>query len=140
MFLLVDMYTPEKVFEEVKNILTIVHPAFDPSMIRKIFEDMVKLFTGKYKSFKRCNTEYHDLKHTTDVFLAITRLVHGYIIAGKTIDEKDIEKALISALMHDTGYIQNELDDEGTGAKYASVHVERSIETASLLTSRAVRG
>jgi len=35
---------------------------------------------------------------------------------------------LNAALFHDTGYIQEKSDDEGTGAKYTSIHVKRSIQ------------
>jgi len=40
---------------------------------------------------------------------------------------KNARLALITALMHDTGYIQTDEDRSGTGAKYTQVHVERSI-------------
>jgi len=38
----------------------------------------------------------------------------------------DVSLGIISSLMHDSGYIQEIGDDDGTGAKYTLVHIERS--------------
>jgi hypothetical protein len=35
-------------------------------------------------------------------------------------------ETLIAALLHDTGYIREEGDDQGSGAQYTKVHVDRS--------------
>jgi hypothetical protein len=61
----------------------------------------------------------------------MVRLLHGAILAGYdnlTLTPRDIHLGLISALMHDTGYIQRAGEREGTGAKYTKVHVQRSID------------
>jgi hypothetical protein len=70
---------------------------------------------------------YHNLTHTLDTYLAAIRLIDGYnITEGKLPIELTIN-LLIAALFHDTGYIQEEWDKDGTGAKYTESHIERSI-------------
>ena len=88
---------------------------------------MEKLFKGCYPGFKRCNTNYHDLRHTMMVLLAMVRLIHGAFLGGIKFTDKEINLGLISALMHDTGYIQAADDHLGTGAKYTLIHIKRSI-------------
>jgi len=62
------------------------------------------------------------------VLLAMTRLMHGASLQGVRFSEKEINLGLISALMHDTGYIQSIDDLGGTGAKYTLIHMNRSIQ------------
>lgn len=125
---LVDVSDPVSVFSEVKAICEATCPEFDTPALKLVFDDVVALFGGRYPGFKACNTEYHDLKHTTDVFLTMARLIHGLKIEGHAISPDGMKLGLISALLHDTGYIQTENDEIGTGAKFTTVHVERSIE------------
>ena len=125
---LVDMQEPNQVMSEVKNIISLENPEFDFTSLDKVFNDITMLFNGEFSGYKKCNTFYHDLKHTTDTFLAMARLMHGYIAQGAKVSEKNINLGLINALMHDTGYIQKSDDNLGTGAKYTQEHVVRSID------------
>jgi bifunctional pyridoxal-dependent enzyme with beta-cystathionase and maltose regulon repressor activities len=74
---LVDMSDPHRVFDEVKTILSMSFSEFDFETLNRVFEDVVRLFRGEYPGYRECTTEYHDLKHTTDTFMAMTRLIHG---------------------------------------------------------------
>ncbi|MGA1823994.1 MAG: hypothetical protein ACMUIP_04955 [bacterium] len=125
---LLDMNSPHDVFDEVKYIISTISPDFSLEPIAKTFKDVVDLFEGRYPGYKKCNTLYHDLNHTMSAMLAMTRLIHGAILLGETVSNKNITLGLISALMHDTGYIQDVRDTEGTGAKYTLTHISRSIE------------
>ena len=60
--------------------------------------------------------------------MVVARLVHGAHLNGFPFTEHCIALGLISAIMHDTGYIQSETDQSGTGAKYTLTHIERSID------------
>lgn len=124
---LVEMEKPESVLSEVKIIISTIIPEFDFRPLYRVFYDIVKLFSGEYPGYRKCNTEYHDLKHTTDTLLTITRLIHGYFINNEPLCEKDVFLGLVSALMHDTGYIQTLDEKLGTGAKYTLEHVIRSV-------------
>jgi hypothetical protein len=125
--LLLDMGDPRSVMREVRTIVSMMFPDGDFGIVEKSFEDVLKLFRGGYPGYGECNTGYHDLRHTTDVLLCLARLMHGHFMDGLAFDLHSFRLALISAVMHDTGYIQREDDNEGTGGKYTAVHVERSI-------------
>jgi hypothetical protein len=127
---LVDQEDPASVLREVRTTILAVHPRFDFEPVREAFESVRELFAGRYPGFQRCNTKYHDVEHTTDTFLAMARLMHGAHEAGRTLDERMTRLGLVSALLHDTGYIQKDDDRAGTGAKYTSTHIRRSIEFA----------
>lgn len=125
--LLVNMENPQSVFAEVKTIVRLMFPEFHFDMMDRVFHDIVRLFRGEYPGYRKCNTEYHDLKHTTDAFLAMARLMHGATINGQTLTEEQVNLGLICTLMHDTGYIQTLDDNNGTGAKYICIDTRRSI-------------
>jgi len=124
---IVNMEEPQSVLEEVKAVVSMMMPDFDFEPLNRAFSDVVNLFHGQYPGYRKCNTEYHDLKHTTDALLAITRLIHGAVVNKQVFSEKDIELGLISALFHDTGYIQTMDDHVGTGARFTLTHISRSI-------------
>lgn len=119
---------PQETFNEVTQIVLLMFPKFDLGPVRALFEDIIKLFRGKYPGYRECNTRYHDLQHTMDCLLAMTRLIHGTFLNGIIFLERDVTLGLISALMHDTGYIQSIDDNKGTGGKYTLVHINRSID------------
>ncbi|MBU4356245.1 MAG: hypothetical protein KJ822_12990 [Proteobacteria bacterium] len=63
-----------------------------------------------------------------DCLLVTAKLIHGAGLNGIVFTHRDVTLGLISALMHDTGYIQAVEDNTGTGAKYTVSHIKRSIE------------
>ena len=125
---LVDTRNPDAVIEEIQKILSLMYPHPDISFLKSCFYDIVKLFSGDYPGYQKCTTDYHDLTHTLNTFLAATRLMHGYVINNSDLSEKKVLLGLLSALMHDTGYITTIDDKKGTGAKYTLTHITRSID------------
>lgn len=124
---LVDMDLPAAILDEVLFIMTIIHPQMDPSRLTNAFSLLVSLYNGQWPRERECNTDYHDLRHVTDTMLAMARLIHGAALAGKHINARDIYTGMVGALVHDAGYIQDKMDNCGTGAKYTTTHVERSM-------------
>ena len=116
------------VMGEVKNIVLWIYKEFDFNQFDQVFSDILELFGGHYPGYRRCNTFYHDLSHTMDCLLVTAKLIHGAVLNDIVFTPRDVNLGLISALMHDTGYIQAEEDNKGTGAKYTVDHIERSIE------------
>lgn len=56
------------------------------------------------------------------------------------MDQRHFELGLLGILLHDTGYLKVRGDQEGTGAKYTLIHVNRSCEFAArLLKERQFR-
>jgi hypothetical protein len=125
---LINMDDPRIVFREVKNILSLIDPAIPLRPLACAFDDIIRLFKGAYPGYRACTTEYHDLKHTTDVLLAMARLLHGAALAGRRFDAQDVVLGLICALFHDTGYIQTKNEKNGTGARFTTTHVRRSVD------------
>ncbi|QTA91388.1 hypothetical protein [Desulfonema magnum] len=119
---------PEDVLKEVRIICSMISSEFDFAPVETVFMTVLRLFNGTYPGYRACNTKYHDLRHTTDVFLAMARMIHGGVIDNMTFSYRHVMLGLISALFHDTGYIQENHDTEGTGAKYTSTHVQRSMD------------
>lgn len=123
---LLDHSTPEGVLPEVQRLFGYFYrpEAFAP--VAGAFDLIIKLFRGEFAGYMACNTEYHDLGHTMDAFVATARLIDGRSLARSPLAEESAVSLLIAALIHDTGYIQEE-GDTGTGAKYTQNHVDRSI-------------
>jgi len=125
---MVDMKDTQSVLDEIRTIVLMMFPESDFETVNRVFRDIVRLFHGEYPGYRKCTTEYHDLKHTTDAFLGMTRLMHGASVCGEHLTREDVNLGLICALMHDTGYIQTLDDDVGTGAKYTLIDTSRSID------------
>lgn len=127
---LIDMDSPSAVLDEVVFLLTLTDPSMDPSPVINAFNLTVSLYRGYWPAEQACNTGYHDLRHITDTTLAMMRLIHGAFQQEQKFTQRQIFTSLVAAMIHDSGYIQDKSDLEGTGAKYTLVHVDRSIDFA----------
>ncbi|MEI7636468.1 MAG: hypothetical protein WCJ37_04130 [Syntrophus sp. (in: bacteria)] len=125
---LVDTSDSEATLKEVLNISALMNPDFQKSGFLDVFTDIKRLFDGHYPGYRACNTEYHNFDHTCEVMLAMSRLMHGASLAGLLFSGREVNIGMIAALMHDTGYIQEIDDHNGTGAKHTLTHIERSID------------
>jgi hypothetical protein len=134
--LILDCEKPEAVINEVQTIFFHSYKLESFEKIESAFTQICSLFNGTFKGYRGCNTEYHDLKHTLDAFLATARLIDGRNLTSGILNERKSVNILLAALLHDTGYIQDDFDNEGTGAKYTAVHVKRSIEFTEKNASR----
>jgi len=124
---LAQMDSPEAVLDEVLIVLRLISPDYDVDPVTDAFMTTVNLYEGRYPGYQACNVEYHDLNHITDTFLVMARLIHGAVIDGESFSDREIAIGLITALLHDTGYIQEEHDNVGNGGKYTNIHVQRSM-------------
>jgi hypothetical protein len=101
----------------------------DSPALNRAFDDLVRLYYGRFPGYARCDTQYHDLQHVLDVTLAMARLMDGYQRTrgdGPTIDRDHFQLGLICALFHDCGYIRRSSDTKHrNGAAYTSTHVSR---------------
>ncbi|HAP44468.1 MAG: hypothetical protein A2087_09725 [Spirochaetes bacterium GWD1_61_31] len=84
------------------------------------------LFAGQFPGYAACNTDYHDWNHTGDVLVATIRLLDGYNLTSTPLPPALAADLCSAALLHDSGYIQEASDTNGTGAKYTRHHVARS--------------
>jgi len=123
---LLDTHNHNKTLDEIKSLYGNYYSEFET--IENLFFNVKDLFDGNFPGYQKCNTQYHDFQHTVDATLAAMRLLDGYNIKCKIVPEDIGYCLVIAALLHDTGYIQEDWDNEGTGAKYTAVHVGRSVE------------
>lgn len=124
---ILQLESPKDVLIEVQTILSRISPAINIPSVIYAFLATINLFQGRYTGYLACNTNYHDLCHTVDTFLAVARLIDGAALNGIQFKAHDIVVSLKAALLHDAGYIQEYFDQEGTGAKYTVSHVRRSM-------------
>lgn len=120
--------SPESIITEVRKTFCFHYSNRNFDTIYDNFYIIKTLFDGKFPGYKACNTEYHDFTHTLDILLATARLIDGYNLENKPLPILLASALLNSALFHDTGYIQENNDSKGTGAKHTATHVKRSIQ------------
>ncbi|HVK58242.1 MAG TPA: hypothetical protein VM735_05635 [Candidatus Kapabacteria bacterium] len=110
-------------------------PGSTPTILNQAFEWAADAFKGRYGNFQPIDAKYHDLEHTLQGTLAFVRLLRSYKLGGgrPELTQRAFELGVIAILLHDTGYLKQRGDTEGTGAKYTLVHVGRSAEFARAL-------
>lgn len=119
---------PEEVWPKASEIVRRISPAYDFRLARIVFDDVVRLFRGEYPGYYAIGTQYHDLRHTLDVFLCAVRLMHGVHISGNRLADSEMTLIMMAALLHDVGYAPLEGEEAGTGAQYTQNHVSRGVE------------
>jgi len=122
------MDSADAVLQEVLLILKRISPDFDDAPVSHAYISAVGLYEGIYPGYQACSTEYHDLRHSVETFLAMTRLIHGATLDGKVFSHEQVALGLTASILHDAGYIQEDSDREGTGAKHTGSHVQRSMD------------
>ena len=123
----IDTKDPKETNKEVRRIY---EKLFGPTLFGRVeytLEAIVELFDGKYPGYQKCDTPYHDLEHTLQAYLATVRIFDGMLRQNHaTTTEEFVVIGLISALGHDTGFIKETWDNDGSGGKYTLIHVDRS--------------
>jgi hypothetical protein len=117
---------------EVQSAYLAAFPGGDRLFVPRAFGWALEFFTGKYKDFQPIDAPYHDFEHTLQGTLCLARLLRGRQLARATpvVTQELFELGLLAILMHDTGYLRQRGDNEGTGAKYTVTHVDRSARFA----------
>jgi len=123
----VDPADAECVRRDVEISIRAFFPEYDGIVFKRAFEDVERLFFGRYPGYRASSTKYHDFEHTCSVVLAHSRHIYGALVEGVRFSEEECLKGLLAALFHDVGLIQTADDPGGTGAKYTVGHEERSI-------------
>ena len=124
----VDPVDAECVRREIEDLMREFFPDYDGAVLNRAFDDVERLFEGRYPGYRASNTKYHNFEHTCSVVLANARLIYGALSRGESFTEQDCLKGLLAALFHDVGLIQDVDDTQGTGAKHTVGHEERSIQ------------
>jgi hypothetical protein len=94
------------------------------------FDTFDRLFTGRLPGYHGVDTIYHDLQHSLDMTLAMSRLMVGYEHSAPQQQRFGAERALMAlatSLFHDAGYIREFGDrTHRNGAEFTLYHVTRS--------------
>ena len=108
-------------------------PGRSTEFLAAVFNKVCELFAGRFPGYQACDTKFHDLAHTCQATVATLRIFDGQIKSGRppAVTARDFELAVAAILLHDAGYIKQDGDTEGTGAKYTLIHVKRSAEFAA---------
>ncbi len=126
----VNVTDPEQVCQEVCRLLVEMFPGRSVRPIEQAYRIVTDLFRGDYPGYRPCDTPYHDLQHTLDVSLTMTRLLYGHEVGRKqdSLLGHDLTiLGVVGALFHDSGYVRR-LGDRRyrNGAAYTHKHVTRS--------------
>lgn len=129
----VQVSSPAAVRNAVYEIYSQVFPGAALDKLWLAFYDFERLFSGRFPGYLGCDTTYHDMQHTLDMTLALSRLVAGYERSVEPKDRLGAERALMAvivSLFHDAGYIRHkERDAEyANGAEFTMHHVSRSAD------------
>lgn len=143
MFAHVDTRNAKAVEDQVLGTFRRLFPNQDAAFISKAFGWAHECFSGGVSGYLPIDARYHDLEHTLQGTLCLVRLLEGRHGAGAepVLDPARFQLVLVAILFHDTGYLKQRGDTEGTGAKYTLTHVSRSADFArNFLVTRGFSG
>ena len=129
----VQVSSPAAVRTAVRELFATTYPGMPFDKLWLAFYDFERLFTGRYPTYKGCDTTYHDVQHTLDMTLALARLIAGYeksVEPAERLGPQRAQMAIVTALFHDSGYIRHEERDKdfANGAEFTLYHVSRSAD------------
>jgi hypothetical protein len=122
----IELSKPRSLLEDARNLFRSAFASREFDLVAGAFDLTQDLYRGNFPGYRACAVEYHNHEHTLGVFAAAAHLLDGSILAGMAPGPAGCVDTLVAALLHDAGYIQEQNDLEGTGAKYTREHVERS--------------
>lgn len=119
---------PIVVWAKAEEVIKGMSPNYDFTLVKKVYQDVLRMFFGEFPGYCAIKTLYHDLSHTLEVFMCGVRLMHGVHLSGNKLEDDEITLMLLAILMHDIGYAQRKGEDFGTGAQFTQTHVQRGVE------------
>ena len=133
-----DHLTTQSILNMIRAIYTEHYQDDDITKIEEVLNDLTDLFAGNMKGYLKCDTGYHDIKHTLQVVPPFIGILDGWNKSKKqpTINKELFDRGIIAVLLHDTGYIKTDNDIKGTGAKYTFIHTQRSADFATSYLSK----
>lgn len=136
----IDTKQIAQVQREVQSIYQNIFPDGNHAFVPDAFNWANDCFTGKYRDYQPIDARYHDLEHTLQVTLCMACLLRGWHFAktNPALTQRLFELGILAILLHDTGYLKKRGDNEGTGAKYTLIHVERSRQFAEELMKEKI--
>ena len=131
----VNVEDSDQVRDAVIALFAARYPGADFAPLARAFDDVKALFEGRYPGYLRCDTLYHDARHTLDMTLAMARLVEGHDRsrpASAALGARRAVLGVVIALLHDSGYMRRASESAvENGAVFTKVHVSRSADFLS---------
>ncbi len=128
----INVEDPDQVRDAVLRLFAARYPGADLSPLRRAFDDTKSLFQGSFPGYLRCDTLYHDLRHTLDMTLAMARLLDGHERSHPADERIGVRRAMLGmvvALLHDSGYMKRASEAHvENGAVFTKIHVSRSAD------------
>src|SRR5687767_10305018 len=112
----------------VGDLFAALYPSNSFDSVWMAFHDFERVFRGLDPYYHAVDTTYHDMQHTLDMTLALTRLIAGHEMSvepGDRLGPDRAELAIVSALLHDVGYLRPKDHDASAvnGAVFKRVDV-----------------
>ena len=128
----IDTQDTETVAEAIDLIYGGLFEDAEPGFISGHIHAVEGMFAGRYRHYQPADTQYHDLEHTFQASLCLVDLLKNFILSGDQphLSHDDFRIGFLAMLLHDTGYLKEQGDLEGTGAKYTYSHEKRSCRLA----------
>jgi hypothetical protein len=109
------------------------HGSYDVTLLRTSMSDILRAFRGEYPGLLRCDTLYHDLRHSLETALTMARLLDGYAVnhapnGNSGIDADHALLGILLALFHDIGLLRRDSEAHLWGPVLTPVHEERGVE------------
>jgi hypothetical protein len=129
----VDTKNPAAVSAWLQDKFAALFPDASAGFLPRLFQDVTGLFTGGHPDYQPIDLRYHDFEHSLQATVCLTHLLEGRHLAGvePRLTARQMQLAVASALLHDSGYLRLRSDTQGTGAKYTFIHVLRSCAYAA---------
>ena len=125
----VQVSSPRAVHGAVVQLLQAGWPGIELPAVHSSFEMFEQMFRGRMPGYEGVDTLYHDMQHTLDITLAMTRLMAGFERQASPQHALGAERAIVgvvTALFHDVGYLRESHDVEhANGAEFTRNHVSR---------------
>ena len=124
----VDTKNSADVAAFARRVFHELYPEAKITLLSRAFDDIEKLYTGQHPGYLPIDLGYHNLEHTLQATVCLIYLLEGAQRSGEVLPltPRQFELAILTALLHDTGYLKIRSDESGTGAKYTLTHVLRS--------------
>jgi len=122
----------KNIMQSIKSIYSTNYGTENTDLIETVFNDVIDLFNGERSGFQRCDAQYHDFSHTLQTIPPFIEIIDGWNKAKESskILKNYFDLGIIAVLLHDTGYMKTMDDQQGTGAKYTFIHIQRSVDFA----------
>lgn len=106
---------------------------YDAALLHSAMFDILRAYRGEYPGLLRCDTLYHDLRHSLETALTMARLIDGYGTSHAPgspagIDADHALLGILLALFHDIGLLRRDSEEDLWGPELTPIHEERTVE------------